>query len=90
MPLPSNDPDLEEGWGFVRNFGSFMVTCGLDYFLAVLERHPLADAESVRWSELTDEDFVARCGGEQIRHLKSIGYCIEDGAPSPKHSSALI
>jgi DNA-binding transcriptional LysR family regulator len=32
-------------------------------FLALPERHPLAEAESVKWSELADEDFVARCGG---------------------------
>ncbi len=32
-------------------------------FLALPERHPLAGAESVMWSELAGEDFVARCGG---------------------------
>jgi DNA-binding transcriptional LysR family regulator len=32
-------------------------------FVALPERHPLAEAESVRWSELADENFVARCGG---------------------------
>lgn len=32
-------------------------------FVALPERHPLAEAESVRWSELAEETFVARCGG---------------------------
>ena len=31
--------------------------------IALRERHPLAEAESVRWSELADETFLARCGG---------------------------
>lgn len=32
MPFPSHDPGSEEGWGFLRNFDGFMVTCGLDHF----------------------------------------------------------
>ncbi|MBW6424373.1 aldose 1-epimerase family protein [Rhizobium sp. XQZ8] len=32
MPFPSHDPGSEEGWGFLRNFDGFLVTCGLDHF----------------------------------------------------------
>lgn len=32
MRFPSSDPDSEEGWGFLRNFDGFMVTCGLDHY----------------------------------------------------------
>lgn len=32
MPFPSTNPDSEEGWGFLRNFDGFMVTCGLDHY----------------------------------------------------------
>lgn len=32
MAFPAADPDSEEGWGFLRNFDGFMVTCGLDHF----------------------------------------------------------
>ncbi len=32
MPFPLHDPGSEEGWGFLRNFDGFMVTCGLDHF----------------------------------------------------------
>lgn len=32
MTFPSADPDSEQGWGFLRNFDGFMVTCGLDHF----------------------------------------------------------
>lgn len=32
MPFPAVDPDSEEGWGFLRNFDGFMVTCGLDHY----------------------------------------------------------
>ena len=31
MPFPTVDPDSENGWGFLRNFDGFMVTCGLDH-----------------------------------------------------------
>lgn len=31
MRFPPSDPDSEEGWGFLRNFDGFMVTCGLDH-----------------------------------------------------------
>lgn len=31
MRFPATDPDSEEGWGFMRNFDGFMVTCGLDH-----------------------------------------------------------
>lgn len=32
MPFASHDPGSEEGWGFLRNFDGFLVTCGLDHF----------------------------------------------------------
>lgn len=32
MPFPLHDPGSEEGWGFLRNFDGFMVTCGLDHY----------------------------------------------------------
>ncbi|MBO0127927.1 aldose 1-epimerase family protein [Agrobacterium tumefaciens] len=31
MRFPTVDPGSEEGWGFMRNFDGFMVTCGLDH-----------------------------------------------------------
>ncbi|MBO9112539.1 MULTISPECIES: aldose 1-epimerase family protein [Rhizobium/Agrobacterium group] len=31
MRYPPSDPGSEEGWGFLRNFDGFMVTCGLDH-----------------------------------------------------------
>ena len=31
MPFPTVDPDSEQGWGFLRNFDGFLVTCGLDH-----------------------------------------------------------
>lgn len=31
MPFPTVDVDSEDGWGFLRNFDGFMVTCGLDH-----------------------------------------------------------
>ncbi|MBZ7924973.1 aldose 1-epimerase family protein [Ensifer adhaerens] len=32
MAFPTHDPGSEEGWGFLRNFDGFMVTCGLDHY----------------------------------------------------------
>lgn len=32
MPYPLHDPVSEDGWGFLRNFDGFMVTCGLDHY----------------------------------------------------------
>lgn len=32
LPYPLHDPGSEEGWGFLRNFDGFMVTCGLDHY----------------------------------------------------------
>ena len=32
MRFPAVDPGSEEGWGFLRNFDGFMVTCGLDHY----------------------------------------------------------
>lgn len=31
MRFPPSDPGSEDGWGFLRNFDGFMVTCGLDH-----------------------------------------------------------
>ncbi|NTH16574.1 aldose 1-epimerase family protein [Agrobacterium rhizogenes] len=31
MRFPTVDPGSEDGWGFMRNFDGFMVTCGLDH-----------------------------------------------------------
>ncbi|MCW0021428.1 aldose 1-epimerase family protein [Rhizobium sp. BT-226] len=35
--FPASDPGSEEGWGFLRNFDGFMVTCGLDHISRPLE-----------------------------------------------------
>jgi hypothetical protein len=32
MRFPAVDPGSEDGWGFLRNFDGFMVTCGLDHY----------------------------------------------------------
>jgi hypothetical protein len=32
MAFPTHDPGSEDGWGFLRNFDGFMVTCGLDHY----------------------------------------------------------
>lgn len=31
MRFPTTDPNSENGWGFLRNFDGFLVTCGLDH-----------------------------------------------------------
>ncbi|ASP89546.1 DUF4432 domain-containing protein (plasmid) [Sinorhizobium meliloti] len=32
MAFPAHDPGSEDGWGFLRNFDGFLVTCGLDHY----------------------------------------------------------
>src|SRR3546814_10854364 len=32
MAFPTHDPGSEDGWGFLRNFDGFLVTCGLDHY----------------------------------------------------------
>lgn len=32
LPFQATDPNSEGGWGFLRNFDGFMVTCGLDHY----------------------------------------------------------
>lgn len=32
MAFPAHAPGSEDGWGFLRNFDGFMVTCGLDHY----------------------------------------------------------
>lgn len=46
LRYPASDPGSEDGWGFLRNFDGFMVTCGLDHISRPREvdvghyRHP--------------------------------------------------